>query len=127
MYPARVRLTFLLPASLAKHPGASGPSPEGGCRITIDREAIVTIDGPSRERVQDFTGRYLRVVARDIISGAEPPISIAASLRTYRGPGAGRGAPARDSYQITIGADIAFAPTGLPVDIVDLTRDLVTA
>jgi hypothetical protein len=101
--PPPVRLTFRLPAALgfAVPVGHHVPCLMG-CLITIHLGGLVTVDGPSRERVFEQTARFLRLITR---RNPPPPISIAAALR-------GRHS---DSWQIVIGADISFVPTGMEV------------
>jgi hypothetical protein len=125
-YPADpdhlVRLTFRLPGAIA---APTGPFRDTeGCRLHVDRTGLVRIDGPCRERVQQITARFLYAACRSIIIGALPPECIAALMRTYSGE---RGRPASDSWQIIVGADIAFAPTGLPAVMVRRSRALEPA
>jgi hypothetical protein len=106
-----VRLSFVMPSALRQPAAVRGPfGPFDGCTLEVNRAGLVVIEGPSRERVQDLASRYLRVVARDVIAGEKPPLVIPSIIRTYH---EGKGAPGRDSWQIIVGADIAFAPTGI--------------
>lgn len=116
MYPvvAAVRLTFLLPTAILRQTGFRGPFvPVDGCGLEVARTGMVVVEGPSRERVQELARRYLRIIARAVIAGEQPPVSIAAVMKTYSRDGG----PGRDSYQIIIGADIAFAATGMAADL----------
>lgn len=107
-FAAGVRLTFMLPASILRQAAFRGPFVTvDGCRLEVNRAGLVAIEGPSRELVQDHACRYLRVVARHIIKGYSPPVTIAAIIRTR--------APQRDSWEIIVGADVAFAATAIVV------------
>jgi len=96
--PAAFRLSFLLPSDWRL--SYAGPQPAAaGCSLDIAGN-LVAIEGRSREacfaaaawlsrRLHDFTGE---------------PLDLAAVLQ---GPGGA------DPWSIAVGADIAFAPTGL--------------
>jgi hypothetical protein len=100
-------LTFLLPAILALLAPVGRHCPcLMGCLVTVGRNGFVVVDGTSREGVFEQTGRFLRQllkVLRD--AGNVPPAtSIAGRLR---------GPTGEDSWQIVIGAEVAFAPGGI--------------
>ncbi len=111
MVASRCRLTFLLPETLAfaVREGVQHPCLHG-CLVTIGRAGHVTVTGQSRQRIFDQTTRFLRS-----IGAAHPPVAIAATLIT---PAEVSFAPGwRDSWTITLNADVSFAPTGMGADI----------
>jgi hypothetical protein len=101
--PTVYRLTFLLPPALGlmARPGRHSPCLHG-CVLTIERDLLVSIDGPSRERVFDQAQRFLRVVTKGIAT----PNPIAAWLCSPCGR--------RDGWSIIIRAEIAIVPTLIP-------------
>lgn len=114
------RLVFLLPPTLAlrAEPGRHSPCLHG-CVLKVSQLAQVEIEGPDRTQVLDQAIRFLRVVAKDVIKGLAPPVTIGAVLRTpgrqrerYAGDQWPRtyGAAGRDGYTIVIGHDVAIAP-----------------
>ena len=111
------RLSFLLPTvlRLGVLPGRHQPC-VAGCVLIIHHTGLITIDGPSRERVFDQARRFLRMQAR-----GHGPLSIAAVLISPLPPHVGRhgcgGRGGRDGWSIIVGAEIAFAPTSIPPDI----------
>jgi hypothetical protein len=100
--PGSYRLSFLLPAGTAAAPGAYSNWVQG-CGVEIDLvRAIIT--GPSRESVLEQAARVVRVICQ-----GKTELAIDAVLEAPP-PGSGR-----DGWTIIVGADIAFAPTGLGV------------
>jgi hypothetical protein len=104
--PPPYRLTFMLPAVLgfAVPVGRHHPCLMG-CLITVHLGGLVIVDGPSRERIFEQTARFLRLITR---RNPPPPTSIAAALRGQQS----------DSWQIVIGADVSFVPTGMEAHFV---------
>lgn len=98
----RYRLSFLLPVGFSPGPFAPVRATRVACH-----PPLVRIDGPSRELVFVCTAAFLRA-QRD--RWPDTGGHIAAVLRCHEGA---RGRPASDSYQIIIGADVAFAATGI--------------
>ena len=97
------RLSFMLPGTLVMRAPIGRHAPcLAGCLLTVDRGGLVTVGGPSRERVFDQATRFFRVITKGM---GLPPLTIAARLRYA----AGR----IDTWQIVLGADIAFAPCGI--------------
>lgn len=95
-------LSFHLPRAIARvAAGRLAQLTEHGCGVEI-REGFALIVAPHRDAAFNQAARLLR--AR---GGNEPPAAIAAVLRA---PGAAAG---RDGWTIIVGADVAFAPTGL--------------
>lgn len=92
-------LAFLLPPGSTADSGAHQPSPEG-CRLTVTAP-LVEISGPSREAVFEHAARFLRVACKDVRA------SISAFTTTLEKPAG------RDSWQIVVGADVAFVPTAV--------------
>jgi hypothetical protein len=69
-----------------------------GCLLHVKRGGLIEIGGPSREAVFDQVARFLRVLTK----GMElPAFTIAARSSCSLGC---------DSWQIVIGADVAFMP-----------------
>jgi hypothetical protein len=98
-------LTFILPAELEALAQYGRHSPaHWGCELTVGRGGVVTIKGPSRHAVFEQAIRFLRVLMRETGRPAAP-VAIAAVYTSFEGP--------RDAWQIVIGADIAFVPTGM--------------
>jgi hypothetical protein len=97
------RLTFLLRRAIARMaiPRLRTLTLDG-CEIDMAQAPLVSIVAPTRDRAFDQAARLLR--AR---GGNEPPELIHATLAT---PGQRGG---RDGWSIVVGADVAFAPTGL--------------
>lgn len=103
---SQYRLTFLLPDRLAFAVPVGRHQPcLAGCVLDVDRAGLVSIFGLSREQIFAQCRRFMRLVAR-----GHGPLSIAAVLTSPLPPG-------RDAWQIIVGADVAFAPTGLEVDV----------
>jgi hypothetical protein len=96
------RLVFMLPATLLLRAriGVHHPS-LAGCLLHVKQAGLVEIGGPCREAVFDQTARFLRVLRKGMDL---PPTSIDARSSCSLG---------RDSWQIVIGADIAFMPGGI--------------
>lgn len=107
--PGIYKLTFLLPPAigLLAQPGRHQPCLHG-CILAIGAAGVVTIEGPSRERVFDQATRFLRVHSKD-----RPPYSVAATLYCPEPRG-------RDGWSIIVGAEIAFSPTSLPPHIAQM-------
>lgn len=101
--PSVFRLTFQLPPALwlLAQPGRHQPCLHG-CVLAIDRARLITIEGPSRERVCDQAQRFLRVISKDIAV----PEPIAAWLTSPCGR--------RDGWSIIVRAEIAIVPTTIP-------------
>jgi hypothetical protein len=95
---AEYRLTFLLPASISEPAGVHAPCL--GVFLTVGHGGLVTVEGPSRERVFDQAARFLRVAGK-----GHAPIAIAAVLRSPCGRA--------DGWQAILGADVAFAPCSI--------------
>lgn len=97
------RLTFQLPRAIARVAASRVRSLTlDGCTLEILDGGLVAITAPSRDSSFNQAAAVLR--AR---GGNEPPASIAAVLETPSPRG-------RDGWIIIVGADVAFAPTGLP-------------
>jgi len=107
--PSPYRLIFLLPAVLGLVPQGRHVPCLMGCLVTIDRAGLVTVAGPSRERVFEQTARFLRILMR---RNPPPPTSIAAVMSHPASPWG------RIGWQIIVGADISFAPTSIEPTIV---------
>lgn len=102
--PPVYRLAFMAPRAIARAARKRGERSLvlGGCRLSIDDSGLVAITAPSRDRAFDQAAAVLRARGE-----GEPPASIAAVLESPHPRG-------RDGWQIITGADVAFAPTGLP-------------
>lgn len=99
-HPGSFHLSFLLPRGVAADSGSHAPS-EAGCSMRV-LPPLVKISGPSREAVFEHATRLLRVSCR-----GQAPLSIASTLVSPL-PVSGS-----DSWQIHVGADVAFSPTSL--------------
>jgi hypothetical protein len=104
---AECRLTLLLPATLALlvPPGRHAPCLIG-CLLTVGPGGLMTIDGPSREKVFEQADRFLRVLLR---RNPPPPMSIAATMTSRLG--------VSDGWQVIINAEISFAPTSIEATV----------
>jgi hypothetical protein len=109
------RLYFMLPDSIAWAVPSGRHQPcLHGCVLEVSRTGLVTIEGPSRERVFDQARRFFRVHAK-----GHPPASIGAVLCSPRGglsvhavdPPVRVRRPARDGWSIAVGADVVFSPS----------------
>lgn len=88
---------------LRVQPGRHSPCLHG-CLLRVEATGLVSIEGPSRERVFEQAARFIRVHAKGL-----PPQAIAAVLQTppaYAPPG-------RDGWSIIVGADVSFSPTAI--------------
>jgi hypothetical protein len=101
------RLTMLLPERFALL------VPEGrhapclmGCLVEILPGRLMTITGPTRDKVFEQADRFLRVLVR---RNPPPPMSIAATLTSPCG--------VRDGWQCIINAEIAFVPSQVEATI----------
>lgn len=104
--PDPFRLSFLLPDG-ADLVGALERfrQPADG-NLTVFAAGLVSIGGRSREAVFNNIAEFVRQLRLDA------PQAIAVTMVTTRDPA--RGMPSgRDSWTIVVGADVAFAPTGL--------------
>jgi hypothetical protein len=106
---SRCRLTFRLPLRLAfalrrgrHHPCLAG------CMLEVLAGDIVSVTGPSRQRVFAQARRFLAPIAK-----GHGPLSLAGSIETATE----RGPPERDAWQIILGAEVSFAPTGIEADV----------
>lgn len=77
-----------------------------GCLLTVLPGGVLTITGPSRERVFEQADRFLRILIR---RNPPPPLSIAATVTSPCG--------VRDGWQVIINAEISFAPTAIEATI----------
>jgi hypothetical protein len=100
------RLTFRLPQSmlLLVHEGRHHPC-LAGCVLRVAR-GLVTIEGPSRERLFDQARRFFRAHARNL-----PALQLACLLET---PGRAGGA---DHWSVIVNSDVSFTPTTIEADI----------
>ena len=114
--PSVFRLTFLLPVELGLvvAPGRHCPCLHG-CVLIIERSGLVAIEGPSRERVFAQADRFLRVNSK-----GRPAYSVCATLESPAFADGGRGG--RDGWSIIVGAEIAFSPTALRPEILELEQ-----
>ena len=90
----------MLPKGICADSGSHAPS-DLGCSMRV-LAPLVKISGPSREAVFEHATRLLRVSCR-----GRGPLSIAATLVSPL-PVSGT-----DRWSISVGADVAFAPTSL--------------
>jgi len=105
------RLVFMLPRTLGLlAPGTHPPSADG-CVIAIESQGLVTVRGPSRRQIFDHVTPFLRRVAR-----GRPPCAITAVVITPSGY-YGRPYGGRDGWTIMLNAELAFAPTGVGVEM----------
>lgn len=107
---AAYRLSFLLPPALAFSvaPGRHQPCLHG-CVLNVHRDANVTIEGPSRERVFDQARRFLRLITKGMTQR-----QIDAVLYTPPSDGCRGG---RDPWSIIVNAEVAIVPTAMPADL----------
>lgn len=107
------RLLFRLPPALGLSvlPGRHTPCVHG-CVLTIDRDLLVSIEGPSREQLFNQARRFMRVTAKG--HGA---FIVAASLYSPRGD-----LWAVDTWHIAVGAEVVIAATAMTPDIGTLDR-----
>lgn len=102
------RLTFQLPATmLLLVPEGRHQPCIAGC-VLINNRGLLTIEGPSRDRVFDQARRFFRAHTRKL-----PALTIVATLDTPSGYSP-RG---RDGWTIVVNSDVTFAPTGLGAEI----------
>lgn len=103
------RLTFMLPASLQLRVALGRHSPcLHGCVVSVEPVGLVSIEGPSRERVFDQATRFFRIHAKGL-----PALTVSSSLQSPA-----KYCPAgRDTWKIVIGAEISFACTPLDPEI----------
>jgi len=101
----------MLPPTLGLLSPGTHPRSADGCFIAIDRQGLVTVRGPSRRQVFEHVAPFLRRIAR-----GRPPCAVTAVVITppgyYGRPGGGR-----DGWTIMLNADLAFAPTGVGVEM----------
>lgn len=99
-------LTFRLPVAMAFAVARGRWQPSlHGCVTRIGAGDLVEIEAPDRARAFAQAARLLHALGR---GGA--PCAIAAVL-------AGGRPPRRDAWTIIVGAEIAFAPTGLGAEV----------
>lgn len=106
------KMTFLLPRELTLGVKAGTHHPcLHQCLLTVaplgERDYQVRITGPSRRKLFDQAGAWLRMAAKGHIAAGNAmqiPAIVTAPARVCAGS---------DSWTIVVGADVAFAPTGL--------------
>jgi hypothetical protein len=115
--------SFLLPDGARRDSGILSDSPYH-CFVDIGRIGLVTVMGPSREAVLDQAARILRVACEGM-----PPQALTGTMyhNTFTNLGDDRDwlrlpGPA-DGWSIAVGAEVAFAATGLGHHIPDLKRE----
>jgi nucleotide-binding universal stress UspA family protein len=86
------------------------------CVLNV-KQGVVTIEGPSRQRVFDQARRFFRAHARKL-----PALQIAAIVEQPRFGDTPAGmlrerAAARDAWTIVINSDVTFTPSGIDPDI----------
>ncbi len=106
MADPRCRLTMLLPPALALVPEGVQHPCLMGCLLTVGRGGLVTIDGPSRDKVFEQAARFLQILIR---RNPPPPTSIAATMTFPCG--------VRDGWQVIVNSEISFAPTGIEATV----------
>jgi len=111
--PGFWRLCFLLPRAICRvAAGRLQQLTEHGCDVDMSAAPHIVVLAPSRNRAFDQATRL--ICAR---GGNEPPGSISAILTSPDG--------ASDGWTIIVGADVAFAPTGLGAYLPALTDELL--
>jgi hypothetical protein len=99
-YPGPYRLTFLLPSRLLLMVQSGRHQPcLHGCVLLVGRGGLVTVEGPSKEKVFKQVGLFLKMVCKG--HGA---VSLAARVISPGGC---------DGWSIIVGAKVAFSPTCL--------------
>jgi hypothetical protein len=105
------RFTFLLDPRLrlSVPPGRHQPCIHG-CVLEVDSHGLVTITGPSGERVREQARRMLRIHAKGLGAMVMTGVMVTPPhLRFERG--------GRDGWSIIVNADVAISPTSLPPDL----------
>lgn len=108
------RLTFQIPniMLLAVPVGRHQPC-LAGCVLIVGPSGLVSIEGPSRDRVFDQARRFFRVHARKL-----PAFQVAAHLAPPRAHHSRSGlVTIADCWTIAVNSDVTFAPTGLGADL----------
>src|SRR5258708_1636208 len=100
-HPGSFHLSFLLPEGVDASWADGRHFPALGCHVRV-LSPLMKIRGPSRDWVFDAADVILRQACE-----SHGPLSIAATLQSPPP------CPGRDSWTIIVGADVAFAPTGL--------------
>lgn len=102
-----VRATFLLPEGAALADAIDTCLPlDFGCELELHGAGLVLVGAHSREALFLGLAPFLVVLCAPI-----RPQSIAITVSTTR---AQDGGPARDSWTVIVGANIAFCPSRLP-------------
>jgi hypothetical protein len=106
------RMRFLLPRTLmlGVQIGRHHPCLHQ-CLLEVDKAYVVRVRAPTREKLFAQASAWLRTAAKGHIADGQS-FQISAKVQT----------PARicaglDSWTIVVGADVAFAPTGLGVEM----------
>lgn len=120
MRPAPYRLTFALPPQLVHAVPVGRHQPcLAGCVLTVEACSLVTVEGPSRERVFDQVQRFIRVALKAARLKPLPllPLQTPVTLRTPAHSAAGGPQGGFDGWSIVAGAEIAIVPTTIPAEL----------
>lgn len=115
------RLVFTLPACLRLSVPLGRHQPcIHGCLLTVNAAYQVAIEGPHRDAVIDQARRFLKVHARG--HGALEMVALLYTPPDQDNPCARGG---RDTWQIIVGAEIAFMPGAIPGRVYGRSAELV--
>ncbi|MCC6172048.1 MAG: hypothetical protein IT481_08470 [Gammaproteobacteria bacterium] len=103
------RLTFRLPPVLALVPAGRHHPCVADTILEIDRDGVVTVTGPSRDRLFEQVRRWLAPIAR-----GHGPLTMTGTVVTPPGAAGARGG--RDTWTIITGVAVAFTPATIVDD-----------